>query len=92
MGHPRFPADSLNLAMDDLIEFDRSHVWHPYAPMASGSTPLLVRSAQGTRLTLDDGREPIDAMSSWWAAIHGYRHPRLDEALHRQADTRKSVV
>ncbi|MDQ3158185.1 MAG: adenosylmethionine--8-amino-7-oxononanoate transaminase [Actinomycetota bacterium] len=78
--------------MDDLIEFDRSHVWHPYAPMASGSTPLLVRSAQGTRLTLDDGREPLDAMSSWWAAIHGYRHPRLDEALHRQADTMSHVM
>ena len=92
MGHPRIPADSLNLAMDDLIEFDRSHLWHPYAPMASGSTPLLVRSAQGTRLTLDDGREPLDAMSSWWAAIHGYRHPRLDEALHRQADTMSHVM
>ena len=92
MGRPRFPADSLNLAMDDLIEFDRSHVWHPYAPMSSGSTPLLVRSALGTRLTLDDGREPLDAMSSWWAAIHGYRHPRLDEALHRQADTMSHVM
>ena len=92
MRHPRIPAGSLILAMDDLIEFDRSHVWHPYAPMASGSTPLLVRSAQGTRLTLDDGRKPLDAMSSWWAAIHGYRHPRLDEALHRQADTMSHVM
>jgi len=78
--------------MDDLIEFDRSHLWHPYAPMDSATAPLLVRSAQGTRLTLDDGREPLDAMSSWWAAIHGYRHPRLDQALHRQADTMSHVM
>jgi len=80
------------LAMDDLTEFDRSHLWHPYAPMDSALAPLLVRSAAGTRLTLDDGREPLDAMSSWWAAIHGYRHPRLDEALHRQADNMSHVM
>lgn len=60
--------------------------------MASDVTPLLVTSASGVRLTLEDGREPIDAMSSWWAAIHGYRHPALDEALHRQADTMSHVM
>jgi len=78
--------------MDDLIEFDRAHVWHPYAPMDSPATPLLVTSAAGNRLTLADGREPIDAMSSWWAAIHGYRHPRLDAALHRQAESMSHVM
>ncbi|KRC65727.1 adenosylmethionine-8-amino-7-oxononanoate aminotransferase [Aeromicrobium sp. Root236] len=78
--------------MDDLIEFDRAHVWHPYAPMSSPATPLLVTGAAGNRLTLADGREPIDAMSSWWAAIHGYRHPRLDAALHRQADSMSHVM
>ena len=66
--------------MDALLDFDRDHLWHPYAPMTA-ATPLLVRSAQGVRLTLDDGREPIDAMSSWWAAIHGYRNPALDRAV-----------
>lgn len=78
--------------MIDLTEFDRSHLWHPYAPMASAVSPLLVRSASGTRLRLDDGREPLDAMSSWWAVIHGYRHPRLDEAIHRQVDTMSHVM
>ena len=71
--------------MNDVIDFDRSHLWHPYAPMANALPPLLVKSASGTRLRLDDGREVIDAMSSWWAAIHGYRHPRLDAALRDQA-------
>ena len=78
--------------MNDLLEFDRRHVWHPYAPMTSGTTPLLVRSADGVRLTLDDGREPIDAMSSWWAAIHGYRHPALDAAVHAQVDRMAHVM
>jgi adenosylmethionine-8-amino-7-oxononanoate aminotransferase len=86
------PGDSLTDAMTELLTYDRDHVWHPYAPMASEAAPLLVRSARGTRLTLDDGREPIDAMSSWWAAIHGYRHPVLDEALHRQAGRMAHVM
>ena len=78
--------------LTELLAFDRNHLWHPYAPMTPAVPPLLVRSARGTRLTLADGREPLDAMSSWWAAIHGYRHPRLDAALHRQADTMCHVM
>ena len=44
-----------------------------------------MESAEGVRLRLADGRELVDGMSSWWAAIHGYRHPVLDAALHRPA-------
>ncbi|MEV4348068.1 adenosylmethionine--8-amino-7-oxononanoate transaminase [Actinoplanes sp. NPDC049596] len=49
------------------------------------SEPLLVESASGVRLKLADGRELVDGMSSWWAAIHGYRHPVLDAALVEQS-------
>ena len=48
--------------------------------------PLLIESASGVRLRLSDGRELIDGMSSWWCAIHGYRHPYLDCALRAQLD------
>src|SRR5699024_8277228 len=54
--------------------------------------PLPVVSADGVRLRLADGRELIDGMSSWWAAIHGYRHPHLDAAAHRQIDTVSHVM
>jgi adenosylmethionine-8-amino-7-oxononanoate aminotransferase len=47
-------------------------------------TPLVVESAEGVRIKLADGRELIDGMSSWWAAIHGYRVPVLDAAAHAQ--------
>jgi adenosylmethionine---8-amino-7-oxononanoate aminotransferase len=69
---------------DRLLALDRAHVWHPYAPMPGRYPPLVVESAEGVRLRLADGRELVDGMSSWWAAIHGYRHPVLDAAVRDQ--------
>ena len=60
-------------------------MWHPYGGLpAAPPEPLPVASAQGVRLRLADGRELIDGMASWWCAIHGYRHPALDEAVREQ--------
>ena len=69
---------------EDLVARDRATVWHPYAPMPATAASLPVVGASGVRLRLADGREAIDAMSSWWAAIHGYRHPVLDAAVVQQ--------
>jgi adenosylmethionine---8-amino-7-oxononanoate aminotransferase len=68
----------------ELGELDRRHVWHPYAALPASVPSLPVLSAEGVRLSLADGRELIDGMSSWWCAIHGYRHPALDAALRDQ--------
>jgi adenosylmethionine---8-amino-7-oxononanoate aminotransferase len=51
-----------------------------------------VADAHGTRIVLADGRELVDGMSSWWAAVHGYRHPVLDAALHEQVDRFSHVM
>ncbi|MFG2396901.1 adenosylmethionine--8-amino-7-oxononanoate transaminase [Streptomyces lydicus] len=73
---------------EDLLAFDRHHVWHPYAPLPGAPPPLVVESGYGVRLRLAtpfEGRtELIDGMSSWWAAIHGYAHPALDAAVREQ--------
>src|SRR5881397_1277176 len=69
---------------DELTALDRAHVWHPYAPMPGTRDPFVVQDAEGVLLRLADGRELIDGMSSWWAAIHGYRHPALDAAAADQ--------
>jgi adenosylmethionine-8-amino-7-oxononanoate aminotransferase len=76
----------------DLIALDRAHVWHPYGPMPGLVDPLVVESAAGVRLRLADGRELVDGMSSWWAAIHGYRNPVLDKALTDQAGRMSHVM
>ena len=72
----------------ELLALDRRHVWHPYAPMPGRHEPLVVESAEGVRLRLmepvDGVSELVDGMSSWWSAIHGYRHPALDAAAADQ--------
>jgi adenosylmethionine-8-amino-7-oxononanoate aminotransferase len=78
--------------MTDLLEVDRRRVWHPYGPMPGAQQPLVVESAAGVRLKLADGRELIDGMSSWWAAIHGYRHPALDAAARDQVSKMSHVM
>jgi adenosylmethionine---8-amino-7-oxononanoate aminotransferase len=59
-------------------------VWHPYGGLPAALPALPVVSAKGVRLRLADGRELLDGMSSWWCAVHGYRHPVLDAAVRKQ--------
>lgn len=60
------------------------HLWLPYAQMKVAPTPLPVVGAAGARLTLADGRELIDGVSSWWTACHGYNHPHIRAAVAAQ--------
>lgn len=76
----------------DLAARDRTRVWHPYAPMPATLAPVPVAGARGTRLVLADGRQVVDGMSSWWASIHGYRHPVLDEAVRSQLESTAHVM
>jgi len=69
---------------DAMAAFDRDHLWHPYSAMRGGGGAAAVVAARGVHLELADGRQLVDGMSSWWAAIHGYNHPVLNEALQRQ--------
>ncbi len=85
-------ATAGDAAVEALLAYDRDHVWHPYAALPAAQSPLLVESAEGVRLQLADGRELIDGMASWWCAIHGYRHPRLDAAVREQLDRMPHVM
>lgn len=74
------------------IELDKEHVWHPYNSLPSRSKLLSVKSTNKTSIFLEDGKELIDGMSSWWSCIHGYNHPKLTKALKDQVDIMPHIM
>ncbi len=73
-------------------DFERNHLWHPYASMTAAPPAFPVVAASGVRLQLEDGRELIDGMASWWSAIHGYNHSRLNLAAQQQLEKMAHVM
>lgn len=72
----------------EIVALDKRYLWHPYTPMRryiDEVDPLVIERASGARLYDADGRSYIDANSSWYVATLGHNHPRLVEALCRQA-------
>lgn len=75
-----------------LLDNDRRFVWHPYSSTHAETPVFAVQSASGVYLKLEDGRQLIDGMSSWWCAIHGYNVPELNNAINRQLERMAHVM
>ena len=76
----------------NLKESDSKNIWHPFTPLAGGPETLLVASAKGVYIHLQDGRKIIDAVSSWWVNLHGHSHPVIAQALAEQAKKLEHVI
>jgi adenosylmethionine-8-amino-7-oxononanoate aminotransferase len=82
-------------ARDDasaLIARDGACLWHPYTQMRTRPDPIPIARGQGVYLYTEDGRRLLDGISSWWVNIHGHSHPKLNDALARQAAELEHVV
>lgn len=90
----------LNTHQATLLTRDRNVLWHPYGSLREGAK-FAVTAASGPYVQLQGPLESeevessidvLDGMSSWWAKVHGYRHPDMDAALHAQIDTFSHVM
>ncbi len=69
-----------------------AHIWLPYTQMQNAAEPLRASHTAGSRIILDDGRELIDAVASWWTACHGYNHPHIVMAMEKQLHAMPHVM
>mgnify|MGYP001795259406 CR=1 FL=1 len=68
------------------------HIWYPFTQAKTSPPPLKVKSAQGIWLELEDERKIMDCISSWWVNLHGHSHPKIAEAIYRQAMELEHVI
>ncbi|MDY6998818.1 MAG: adenosylmethionine--8-amino-7-oxononanoate transaminase [Actinomycetota bacterium] len=80
----------------EISAIDAAHIWHPYSPIgADALAPVVAVGARGAWLTLihrERRVEVLDAMASWWTAVHGHGHPVLDAAVTEQLATMNHVM
>lgn len=86
-----------HLTPEAISVIDTAHIWHPYSSIGTPGTPapLVATGAKGAWLTvMRDGRQiaVLDAMASWWTAVHGHGHPVLDAALTDQLSVLNHVM
>ena len=86
------PLNAVYPSPPKWLQESAHHVWLPYAQMQTVPMTLPAVKTDGVRITLEDGRELIDGISSWWTAAHGYNHPHIREAVARQLETMPHIM
>lgn len=74
------------------LSFDQEHIWHPYTSLTKPQPCIEINSASGCMLSMNNGQQLVDGMSSWWSAIHGYNVPELNQAAIQQLEKMSHVM
>src|SRR5690554_735716 len=75
----------------DLLRKDQEIIWHPFTSLQA-PPPIPIVSAEGVWLHTSDGRQILDAVSSWWVNLYGHAHPVIAEAIAKQAKSLEHVI
>jgi adenosylmethionine---8-amino-7-oxononanoate aminotransferase len=82
----------MNAGPSTVYRLPSTVLWHPYTHTTLDPPPIKVNRAEGVYLYTEDGRQLIDAISSWWVTLHGHAHPRIASAIAEQAKVLEQVI
>jgi adenosylmethionine---8-amino-7-oxononanoate aminotransferase len=71
---------------------DSYPIWHPFTQMKTAGMPLQISRGNGAFLYLEDGRQIVDCISSWWVTLHGHANAQIAEAIYEQAKKLEQVI
>ena len=76
----------------NLSQKDKLYNWHPYTQhQTTGLLPAIVKG-QGVYLWDENGKQYIDAISSWWVNPFGHSNPIIANAIYKQLTTLEHVL
>lgn len=75
-----------------LQERDRAVNWHPYTQMKTAEDAIPIVKGKGIYLFDEDGKQYIDAVSSWWVTLHGHANPYIAQRVSEQLNTLEQVI
>lgn len=80
------------MTKEELFQKDKDLIWHPFAPLQNPFDYIPLESAKGVYLHTKEGKQIIDAVSSWWVNIHGHSNEELAKAIYDQALQMEHVI
>ncbi len=75
-----------------LAERDENVIWHPFTRQKNRLPPVAITHGTGSLLFGENGKQYIDAISSWWVTLHGHGNPYIAEKLYQQALRLEQVI
>jgi adenosylmethionine---8-amino-7-oxononanoate aminotransferase len=77
-----------NHSTEQLRQWDRQHVWHPFTQMQEWEQEdsIVITRGEGCWLIDSDGKRYLDGVASMWTNVHGHCRRELNEALKAQVD------
>jgi adenosylmethionine---8-amino-7-oxononanoate aminotransferase len=78
--------------VSSISDRDKQHVWHPFTPQIGSELNVTLVRGEGALLFDAEGKEYIDAISSWWVNIHGHCHPHITNRIKEQLDQMEHVL
>ncbi|MUP44775.1 adenosylmethionine--8-amino-7-oxononanoate transaminase [Gramella sp. BOM4] len=81
-----------DLKTASLGERDKRHLWHPLTQHKTSGDMLPITRAKGCILTDDEGKDYIDAISSWYTAVYGHCNLYITSKVAEQMTRLDQVV